>query len=158
MKIISYNSNDKYNVAIFFREIFKESNWEETKSDYIDEPDLLFHLPNKGVLLLVKENNIIIGTAGIILINNNDGLIKRFYIKKENRGTGIAQKLLKKLIIEGKSLGIKKIILDVSKNNSHAIHFYEKSGFLPTKVIPQKNWPESYLSETHFYFYKPLEK
>ncbi len=134
MKIIPYNAEDASEVSLFFRKIFAELGWEERPSDYMDDPDLLFHLPNDGALLLVKEEDHIIGTAGIIKLGKGVALIKRFYIDNEHRGSGIAQELLKELTLKAKSLGIKKFILDVSKNNTRAIRFYKNRGFLPTEV------------------------
>lgn len=158
MEIVPYDVKDSQSVAAFFREIFDEWGWKERPSDHMDEPHMLFHLPNKGALLLVKENGIVIGTAGIILLNKSDALMKRFYIRKAHRGSGIAHRLLDELTTKTKSLGAKRIILDVSKNNHRAIRFYEKTGFLPTVVAPQEGWPESHMPKTHFYFYRPIDK
>jgi RimJ/RimL family protein N-acetyltransferase len=154
MEIVPYNIQDSQHVAAFFREIFKEWRWTERPSDHMDEPHRLFHLPDEGALLLVKENNIVIGTAGVIMLRNTDALIKRFYLAKVYRGSGIAKNLLNELIKQAESLGSKKLILDVSKENERATHFYEKNKFLRTDVTPQEGWPESFTPETHYYFYR----
>ena len=154
MSIIPYKTKDSTPVASFFREIFRELGWEERDSDHMDKPHLLFHLPEKGVLFLVKEKEKVIGTGGFIVLNDYDGLIKRFYVAKSYRGTGIAQKLLYELIKKAKLLGLKRLILDVSKDNSRAIRFYEKNGYIKTQVAPQEGWPESFTPETHYFFYK----
>src|SRR5438045_4063696 len=83
----------------------------------MDKPQILFHLPSRGLLFLIKENENVVGTAGVILFNNSEGLIKRFYLHKNLRGTGLAAQLLDKLIEKAKSLGVKKLLLDVTKNN-----------------------------------------
>ena len=138
MEIVDYELNDSRSVAVFFREVFAELGWQERPSDYMDEPHLLFRIPDGGALLLVKENNRLIATAGIILLNKTDALIKRFYVHQEYRGSGIARRLLGELTIKARSLGINKFVLDVSKNNPRAVRFYEKSDFLPTDVVPQE--------------------
>lgn len=157
MEIKPYKKTDNHAVAAFYREIFNELGWTERPSDHMDQPHLLFHLPNHGVLLLVKENQRVIGTAGVIILNGDEGLIKRFYLSLNSRGSGIAKHLLEELISYARKLGVKKLILDVSKNNSRAIHFYEKSGFLHTSVEPQEDWPESKEPDTHLYMFKSLE-
>lgn len=158
MKIVPYNPKDSHAVAAFFKEIFRELGWEERASDYMDEPHCLFHLPDGGLLLAIKDDGKVIGTAGVILLSKSEGLIKRFYIEKSHRGTGISQKLLNKIIDEAKELGIKKLVLDVSKSNPRAIRFYEKEGFLPTSVKPHPDWPESNKPEIHHFFYKLIDK
>lgn len=157
MEIVDYDVKDSHSVAEFFKEVFDELGWDERPSDRMDEPHLLFHLPDGGALLFVKDNGTVIGTAGIIVLNKTDGLIKRFYLKKMHRGTGLALQLLDALISKTKSLGVKKLVLDVSKNNHRAIRFYEKNGFLRTHVTPQEDWIESKDPEGHFYFYKSLD-
>ncbi|MGH7246066.1 MAG: GNAT family N-acetyltransferase [Candidatus Levyibacteriota bacterium] len=156
MEFVSFQSKDVPAVVSFFREIFQESGWKEEPSDYIDHPDVLFHVPNNGFLLLVKEDGELIGTAGVIKMNDTEGLLKRFYVKKSYRDSGIAQQLLNHVITEAKVHSVTKLILDVSKNNIPAIKFYEKSGFLQTAVVPEKDWPESNFPETHLYFYKVI--
>lgn len=102
MEIVDYDVKDSQAVAELFREIFDELGFHERPSDYMDQPHLLFHLPDNGALLLVKEDGRVIGTAGIILLTKTDALMKRFCLKKTHRGTGIAQKLLDELMNKAK--------------------------------------------------------
>lgn len=154
LDIRPYRKLNSKPVASFFREIFAEMGWSERESDYMDEPHRLFHLPNKGLLLIVKDNGEVVGTAGVIFLNNNEGLMKRFYIKKILRGSGIAGKLLEKLIENARSKGINKLILDVRNTNGRAIRFYEKNGFQMTKVEPLEGWPESFSPDSFNYYFK----
>ncbi len=156
MEIVEYDLEDAKDVASFFREIFEELGWKERSLDHMDEPHLLFHLPDRGTLLLVKENGNLIGTAGLILLNEEDALVKRFYIKKSYRGSGIAKNLLDELILKAKSMGVKRLVLDASKNNTRAVHFWKKNRFLLTSVEAHEDWPESSSPETHYYFYKTI--
>lgn len=151
-----YTIQDSSHVATLFRDIFRENGWSERPSDHMDEPHLLFHLPNDGLLLLVKENEKVIGTVGLIFLSKIEGHIKRFYLYKHYRGTGVAQKLLGELEKNAKKLGLKKLILDVSKSNARAVRFYEKSGFIKTEVTPRDDWIESNEPETHYYFCKDI--
>lgn len=156
MEIRPYRISDSKAVASFFREIFAEMGWTERESDHMDQPHLLFHLPDKGFLLLVKDQNEVIGTAGVILQSANQGLIKRFYIKKSFRGSGVAGQLLNDLITKSLSMSIKKLILDVRKTNARAICFYEKNGFKQTTVTPLESWPESHDPDMYFYYYRMI--
>ncbi len=154
MEIIAYEKKYSSSVAVFFRKIFTELGWEERASDYMDEPHRLFHLPEKGILLLVLDKGNIIGTAGVIFHSKIEGLIKRFYIEKSYRGSGIAFLLLQKLIQKARKVGLNKLILDVNKKNLRAIRFYEKNNFLPTQVTPREGWPESFTPQEYLYFYR----
>jgi len=55
------------------------------------------------------------------------------YVSPENRGTGIAQKVLYELEVWAKELGYKKCILETGKRQVEAVHFYKKCGY---KIIP----------------------
>lgn len=158
MEIVSYEIKDSAVVASFFREIFKEMGWVERGSDHMDEPHLLFHLPDKGLLLLVKKNNKVVGTAGVIELSKTEGLIKRFYISQSLRGSGIAGKLLGELINKSLLMGLKKLILDVRKTNGRAIRFYEKNGFKQTSVTPVDDWPESFSPGAFNYYLKIIKE
>lgn len=158
MEIVPYEIKDNALVASLFREIFMEMGWEERESDHMDEPHLLFHLPDKGLLLLIKDNNKVIGTAGVIILSETDGLVKRFYIKLSYRGSGIAGQLLGELIDKSLLMGLKKLILDVRNTNGRAIRFYEKNGFKQTSVTPVNGWPESFSPDTFNYYYKIIDE
>lgn len=158
MEIRPYQNTDSKEIASFFREIFAEMGWTERESDHMDEPHRLFHLPDNGLLLLVKDNQDVVGTAGVIFQSKSEGLIKRFYIKKELRGSGIAGKLLERLISESSRKNLRRLILDVRKTNGRAIRFYEKNGFKTTNVSPKEGWPESFAPDAFFYYFKKIDK
>lgn len=158
MEIIPFTVKDRVSVVEFFREIFSEMGWIERPSDHMDEPHLLFHLPDEGLLLLVKDNNKVIGTAGVINLSKTDGLLKRFYIKQSYRGSGIAGRLLDELMKKSLSMGLRKLILDVEITNGRAIRFYEKNGFKQTNVTPLDSWPQSFSPDIFYYFYKIIDQ
>jgi ribosomal protein S18 acetylase RimI-like enzyme len=154
MQIVPYTNSDAPAVAMLFRNVFREMGWKERPSDHMDSPHLLFHLPDGGVLILAKEKDRVIGTAGLILFTKTEALIKRFYLEQEYRGTGVAQKLLQELIEYAITFGVTKLILDVRKNNFRAVGFYRKNGFQETTVTPRSDWPESNTPEIRYFLYK----
>jgi RimJ/RimL family protein N-acetyltransferase len=158
MQIIPYQDTDTEAVASLFRKIFLEMGWEEHLSDHMDTPHVLFHLPDKGILLIAKDGETVVGTAGIILLSETEGLIKRFYLENTYRGSGIAQELLDELTRSAASLGVKKLFLDVRRNNSRAIGFYKKNGFQLTSVTPRTDWPESNTPEIRYFFHKTIDE
>lgn len=155
MVLKEYTPNRKEAVAKFFRDIFAEMGWNAQEVDNLDDPEATFHLPD-GVLLLVLEENRVIGSGGIVPLGNREGVIKRFYVGENHRGTGIAQVLLKALIEKAKSMQLSKLVLDVLKTNKRGIRFYEKSGF--SRFDPPKNeeWSESKFPEAFYYYCKEV--
>lgn len=90
--------------------------------------------------------------GGCKKLNTNDFLLKRFYIAKEYRGSGIARQLLEKIINTAKSYRINRIVIDVSKKNARAIHFYEKNGFIQYNQSPIEAWKETSQSDIFNYY------
>lgn len=59
--------------------------------------------------------------------------VKRMYTKPDNRGKGLAVKILTQLEIWATELGSKKCILETGKNQPEAIRLYKKCGYT---IIP----------------------
>lgn len=78
--------------------------------------------------IVAKENNGIIGFAGII-VTPVDVEITNIVTKKSKRKKGIGKSLLDKLIEMAKELKSETISLEVNEKNNIAIHLYEKCGF-----------------------------
>lgn len=78
--------------------------------------------------IVAKENNEIIGFAGII-VTPVDVEITNIVTKKSKRKKGIGKSLLDKLIEMAKELKSETISLEVNEKNNIAIHLYEKCGF-----------------------------
>lgn len=157
MEIVPFTIEDQKITQNFMEVIFEEQGWIPEPADGLDDIAALFHLPKNGFLFLVKHNGTIVGTGGCIKLNKEDYLLKRFYIKKDLRGKGLSQKLLNKIISTAKNWQSSKIVLDVSKNNNRAIHFYEKMGFVSYPQSPVTGWPESSTPETHSYYYLDIK-
>jgi len=153
MKIEPFKVVNRTRVVQFFRNIFQEMGWKEEKDDQVDDPFGFFHLPNNGVLLLVKDNHHFIGTAGFVKLNKKEAIVKRFYIENKFRGTGIAQTLLNALIKEARNLKLARLVLDVRNTNKRAIRFYEKCGFYGYIPKPISEWRESQSPDIFEYFY-----
>lgn len=152
MRISNYTQKEQAHVAAFFRLIYLEMGWQEEKADHLDDPKIAFHLPN-GIFLLIKEDDRIIGTGGIIKLAHNSGLMKKFYIDQNYRGKGVAQLLLQKLLGEAKEMKLTQIVLDVSNSNTRAIRFYEKNSFSRFTPQPINTWKESQSPAKFQYFY-----
>lgn len=87
-----------------------------------------------GVLYLIANNlGEYIGCGGIRKFKEGIAEMKRMYIKKEFRGQGLGEKLLKKLIKSAIDLKYDKIWLDTLESLHAATHLYKKHGFKEQK-------------------------
>ena len=153
MKIIPFTLADQEETSNFMKEIFDEMGWTPLAEDGLDDLSCFFHLPDAGYLFIAKKDGKVIGTAGVAKIDENTGLIKRVYVDKNLRKLGMGKSLLNALINLTDKYNISRLVLDVSKNNAPAIHLYEKYGFNRYDQSPVKDWPESNLPDTHYFYY-----
>lgn len=156
MEIVNFTPLGQKETAEFLRSIYKEMGWIEYWDEGFNNLYKHFNLPNSGFFLVVKDNNKIIATAILQKLDNKTGIAKKFYIHKDYRGLGIAQNLLKAFIKRVTEIGISKIVLDVVKNNTRAIRFYEKSGFKKYNQKPIDAWYESTRPDVFYYYYLNL--
>ena len=156
MEIVAFTSAYQETTKAFMLTIFKEFGWKAVSEDGLNNITQFFHLPNDGFLFIVKQDNKIIGTGGCKKLNANEGLLKRFYIAKEYRGSGISEQLLEKILDKAKLTLLTSIVLDVSKNNKRAIRFYEKNGFTQYQASPVEIWYESSKPDIYNYYYFKL--
>ncbi|MBU1262827.1 ribosomal protein S18-alanine N-acetyltransferase [bacterium] len=80
---------------------------------------------------VAKEEGKIIGYLGFYKIEDEMQLVN-LAVTKSRQGKGIGSDLLKWALKLAKSLGAKKAILEVEKENLRAISFYHKFGFYET--------------------------
>ena len=94
----------------------------------LDNPDDFYIKPG-GMFYIIKDEDEIIGTIGIINRGNNLAEFKRFYVDPSYRGKGYGSKLLKKAIEFCKENKFKKIEFESGKKFKDAHKFYQKRGF-----------------------------
>lgn len=89
----------------------------------------------------VNEEGTIVGSAGLKKIDAKQGEIKKFFVSKEYRGKGVAQKLMQTLLKAASKHEFEVLILGTT-DKFHAAHkFYEKCGFAP---ISRKDLPKAF--------------
>lgn len=157
MEVVDFTPNDQQGTSKFLRSIANEMGWKDIPDYEYDNIWEYFKLPNDGFFLLAKNNNTIIGAAGIKKLNNTQAVVKRFFVHKNYRGQGVAQSLLKHLISKAKEMAVERIVLDVLKSNARAIRFYEKSGFKRYNQKPIKGWEETLGPDIFYYYHLELK-
>lgn len=88
-----------------------------------------------GFIFLLKEDNAIIGTAGLFKINEQEYELIKMSVTPEHRGKKFGDMLLKKCIDKARELGASKIVLFSNSKLQTAISLYEKSGFKHLAVV-----------------------
>jgi GNAT superfamily N-acetyltransferase len=101
-----------------------------------EEHDFYNQFNNIDVLkevIVTYVSGIAVGCGAIKKFDNSAVEVKRMFVLKENRGTGIAQKLLLALEDWARELGYKKCFLETGIRQIEAVKFYKKCTY---KVIP----------------------
>jgi putative acetyltransferase len=94
----------------------------------LSEIESQYNLPY-GALVLINQNDLFIGCAGIRKFENGIAELKRMFIQPEFQGHGLGVLLLEKMIGLAKEMGYARIRLDTVGSMSRAIHLYRKLGF-----------------------------
>ncbi|WP_455520857.1 ribosomal protein S18-alanine N-acetyltransferase [Parvimonas micra] len=105
----------------------------ENFSNNFKEEFYLDYIKNQRVIVAEKEKNVI----GYILFNQilDEAEIYKIVVLKELRKKQIAFKIIDFLLNELKKSDVKKIFLEVRKNNIPAINLYKKCGFIDIREI-----------------------
>ncbi|PJI08154.1 MULTISPECIES: GNAT family N-acetyltransferase [Clostridium] len=97
--------------------------------DYeIDHLEDKYGMP-EGRLYIVKVQNEAAGCIGLKKVDDENCEMKRLYVKPAFRGQKIANKLVKTIIDDAKTIGYKNMLLDTLPFLKGAIYLYKKFGF-----------------------------
>lgn len=95
--------------------------WNKTRETVTDD------LESNSINAYIQNNNIVIACGR--LQNNGDGIgqIRYMAIDSNYQGQGLGKLILKRLEVEGKKIGLKKIELQAREN---AVEFYKACGYI----------------------------
>lgn len=88
-----------------------------------------------GFIFLLKEDETIIGTAGIYKMTDEEYELIKMAVAPEHRGKGFGDILLNTCINKAKELRISNLVLYSNSNLQPAIKMYEKYGFKHVAVV-----------------------
>ena len=88
-----------------------------------------------GFLFLLKDEDVVIGSAGIFKMNDTEYELIKMSVAPEHRGKKFGDMLLEKCIAKAKEIGASKIILYSNSNLQTAIRLYERFGFKHMEVV-----------------------
>ena len=111
-----------------------------------EQPDLFAPLSfySGGGFWIARAGSAIVGSIGLQKLNTETGIMRKFFVKKELRGTypSVAMLLFHQFLLQAKNLNLKNIFLDTPGVAVASHRFYEKNGF--ELVNDDQNLPNGY--------------
>lgn len=129
--LVAYNDSYKQKVFDFTDKCFDELG---KKFDPSGRHDFYNDIENNFVVFYcLLDQDRLIGTVALKIIDEFTVELKAMYLDQEYRGKGLGRKLMGKAISEAKRLGYKSIVLDSMSQYKSALKLYEKTGFKNTE-------------------------
>ncbi len=126
----------------------------EAQSDLSDIPH--FYQKDNGNFWIALNGSEVVGTIALIDIGNNEGALRKMFVKKNYRGSelGVAQHLLQTLFDWCKKHEYSNIYLGTTAKFLAAHRFYEKNAFIEVeKTALPGSFPVMSV-DTKFYKYE----
>ena len=147
-----YKKDNQIGIDAMMNEIINEFNLPNSNGSNSNSQSL-----NKYWVAFNKTE--IIGTVGILKIDNTSSILKNMFVKKEYRGKGFttSHSLLKKACEWSESEGMNHIYLGTMSQFKAAHKFYEKNGF---QEIVKSKLPFSFITNPldEVFYKKKLNK
>jgi GNAT superfamily N-acetyltransferase len=148
--LTDFAPTDEAETLAFCRQIFAEEDW---PTEFMDPAIAAGFDRPRDVFLLAKQEDAILGCAALKELSADEALMTRFFVAASHRGTGLAQTLFDALFARARTLGYTWIVLDVNRESTRAIRFYEKQGMERFTPEPHPRWLESAPKELQYAHY-----
>lgn len=148
--IAGFAPADEAATLAFCLQIFAEEGW---PTEFMDPAIAAGFDRPRDVFLLAKQGVTILGCAALKELSSDTALMTRFFVASSHRGTGLAQTLFDALFGRARELGYSWIVLDVNRESTRAIRFYEKQGMERFTPEPHPRWLESAPEELQYAHY-----
>jgi putative acetyltransferase len=118
----------------------------------------VFSEAKRNAFWVVESANDIVGSFGIESRNVTDTELRRMYLDRGYRGSGVAQRMLDFAQTRARALGFTKMILSSAQIQEAAVSFYRKSGFreVRSEVAEVMTTKQAGGGLTRFHFEKAL--
>ncbi|MCG8305898.1 MAG: GNAT family N-acetyltransferase [Cytophagales bacterium] len=87
------------------------------------------YMDNNGFFGKIMTENKLVGTVGLLKLNEDTCELRKMYLLREHRGKGLGKILMDKIIKIAKEKKYRKIELETASVLKEAIKLYEKYGF-----------------------------
>jgi len=150
MEIAEFQRKDQKETLQFCMSIFDEFGVDVSFYRGLDDFAGFFGKPG-SVFLIVRDSGSIIGCGGLLKISKEEAEVKRFYIHREYRGTGLAQRLLEILIKRAKGMGYRHLVMDTHTENKKSQRFFKKRGFRYYRPKPTRKWLDTFTEDKYVF-------
>ncbi|MFK3436262.1 GNAT family N-acetyltransferase [Staphylococcus aureus] len=159
INIIEYNRSYKEELIKFILSIQKnEFNINIDRNDQPDLENIEHNYLNSGgqFWLAINNHQNIVGTIGLIRLDNNMSALKKIFVDEGYRNLKIGKKLLDKVIMTCKEQNIDGIYLGTIDKFISAQYFYSNNGF---REIKRGDLPSSFpkLDVDNRFYYRNLK-
>ncbi len=158
IKIIEFHPRYRQHVLDLIVHIQRnEFNIQITADEQPDLSDIEnFYQIKCGNFWVAVVKNRVVGTIALLDIGNHEAALRKMFVNETFRGKdlGVAEKLLKRLLLWSKEKEIKQLFLGTTPKFLAAHRFYEKTGFMEVSL---KDLPQAFpvmKVDTKFYRYK----
>ena len=99
--------------------------------------------PKIGIILIAKEDDKILGMVNLLFtestaLGSKVALLEDLVVLSSSRGRGLGSQLIDYAISEAKKANCKRITLLTDIKNTKAQSFYQKKGFVKSKMTPYR--------------------
>ena len=127
----------KYVISAVAQRIFVPEKTVQEFYDILDEEGELndvdnyqqTYVENRGLFLVVLDDNKLVGTGGIKKLEDNIAELKRLWLLEEYHGQKIGYQVVSRLLDFARAHNYEKVWLQTSTKQKRAILFYTRHGF-----------------------------
>ncbi|MBN2121509.1 GNAT family N-acetyltransferase [Candidatus Micrarchaeota archaeon] len=113
-----------------------EFGWWDTNRPDLDDIGG-FYLGEKSGFWIALEDGKVVGTIAIKDYGKGRAYLKRMYVAKEFRGTGLARRMLDTALSYARGKGFREVFLATVDEMAAAKKFYSKNGFGRISKLPE---------------------
>jgi ribosomal protein S18 acetylase RimI-like enzyme len=101
--------------------------------------------PPGGMLLVARERSAVLGCAGLRLLPDGVGEVTRLFVVPAARGTGLGERLMRKLEVHARALGVRELSLTARRDLVEAQRLYARIGYEPTARLDDRPYADHWL-------------
>ena len=144
MKLIKATHSDIPALVELLNSLFEQEAEFEPNSETQSKALSKIILDSKiGIILIAKDDDKILGMVNLLFtestaLGSKVALLEDMVVLSSSRGRGIGSQLIDYGISEAKKAGCKRITLLTDIENTKAQSFYQKKGFVKSKMTPYR--------------------
>ena len=144
MKLIKATHSDIPELVELLKSLFEqEAEFEPNSETQSKALSKIILDPKIGIILIAKEDDKILAMVNLLFtestaLGSKVALLEDMIVLSSSRGRGIGSQLIDYAISEAKKAGCKRITLLTDIENTKAQSFYQKKGFVKSKMTPYR--------------------